>query len=427
MVLRNLSWLTLSQVVRMATGFLVGAWLTRSLGPEKSGVLSTAVLIGTWMGHASELGLKQVLVKELAVRPAAVSGLVFASAFRVMLLSGLGCTLLGCLLAWASGGVEMLQLGFVLYAPLVLNAYQSVLARWDAAQQSQRTAKLTLVANLFSSAIRAVMIWQGASLGWLAFSLALESAAGILIALAWCARRGWLGELRQWDAGIARGLLRESLPLLAAQAGTLLLLKSDQMLLFHLRGPAEAGIYAAATRLSELVYASAPLMITSFMPLLSRAYHEDGRLYRRRQQALFGICTLLGYGAVLLWIVAGGRIVELLYGPAFASAASVLWVHSLATLPLLHGEMRGILLVIEQKTTWSIRCVLLGLVFNVLLNLWLIPVHGAVGAAWATVAGYTLAWFITSLLLPALRPLGGLQLASLGVTPLFKHWRALLS
>lgn len=427
MVLRNLSWLTLSQVVRMATGFLVGTWLTRSLGPEKSGVLSTAVLIGTWMGHASELGLRQVLVKELAVRPEHESDLVFASATRLMLLSGAIGTLLGCLAAWLFGGVEMLQLGFILYAPLLLNAYQSVLARWDAAQQSQRTAKLAMTANLLSSAVRAVMIWQGVSLGWLAFSLALESIIGMGIASCWCARRGWLHSLRRWDSGIARRLLKESLPLLAAQIGSLLLLKVDQMMLFRLRGAEEAGIYAAATRLSEIVYAAAPLMITSFMPMLSHAHHQDTQLYRRRQQALFGICTLLGYGTVLAWWLAGDVVVSMLYGPAFVAAAPVLLVHGLATLPLLHGEMRGALLVIEQKTAWSLRCVMMGLLFNLLLNIWLIPAYGALGAAWATVVSYTLAWFVSSLILPALRQMGALQVSSLGVTPFFRHWRALFS
>jgi O-antigen/teichoic acid export membrane protein len=361
------------------------------------------------------------------MRPAQEADFIFATAVRIMLLTGAACTLLGCLFAWLFGGMEMLQLGFILYAPLFLNAYQGVFARWDAAQQSQRTAKVTLSANLLSAALRGLMIWLGFSLGWLAFSLALEALISIGIALAWCSRRGWLGHLRRWDGKIAHRLLAESLPLLAAQVGSLLLLKVDQMMLFRLRGPAEAGIYAAATRLSELIYAAAPLMITSFMPLLSRAHHQDRALYQRRQQALFGACTLIGYGSVLGWWLVGPQAVALLYGPAFAAAAPVLQIHALATLPLMHGEMRGALLVIEQKTRWSVRCVAAGLALNVLLNLWLIPAYGALGAAWATVFSYTLAWFLSSVVLPPLRQLGAVQSASLTGAAFFKHWRALLS
>jgi len=319
------------------------------------------------------------------------------------------------------------MIGFVLYAPLLLNAYQSVLARWDAAQQSQRTAKLAMTANLTSSVVRAVMIYQGASIGWLAFSLTLESLISITLTLGWCARRGWLKSLRLWDPSIARGLLRESLPLLLAQVGSLLLLKVDQMMLFRIRGAAEAGIYAAATRLSEVVYAAAPLIITSFMPMLSQAFQKDSARYHQRQAALFGVCTLLGYGTILAWWLAGDQVVNLLYGPAFVSAVPVLLVHGLATLPLLHGEMRGAILVIEQKTIWSVRCAFAGLGLNVLLNLWLMPDYGALGAAWATVITYTLVWFIASLVLPALRQIGQQQTASLSLVPFLQNWRALLS
>ena len=136
---------------------------------------------------------------------------------------------------------------------------------------------------------------------------------------------------------------------------------------------------------------------------------------------------MLGYGTILAWWLAGDQIVSLLYGPAFAGAAPVLLVHGLATLPLLHGELRGAILVIEQKTIWGVRCAFAGLALNVLLNLWLMPAYGALGAAWATVITYTLVWFIASLVLPTLRQIGRQQVSSLSLVPFFKCWRSLLS
>jgi O-antigen/teichoic acid export membrane protein len=113
----------------------------------------------------------------------------------------------------------------------------------------------------------------------------------------------------------------------------------------------------------------------------------------------------------------------LVYGPAFGGALLVLNVHIIATLPYLHGELRGALLVIERKTIWSIRCALTGLVLNVLLNLWLIPLHGAVGAAYATAVAYFIVWFLFSLLLPSLRSIGKQQASSL-LAPV-RVWREL--
>jgi O-antigen/teichoic acid export membrane protein len=124
---------------------------------------------------------------------------------------------------------------------------------------------------------------------------------------------------------------------------------------------------------------------------------------------------------MIAWFIGGRWIVDLVYGPAFEGTYAVLTIHIMATLPYLHGELRGSLLVIEKKTIWSIRCAMAGLILNVLLNLWLIPLHGAVGAAYATAVAYFIVWFLASLALPALRSIGKQQAAAL-LSP-FRLWR----
>ncbi len=430
MILRNLSWLTVSQIVRLVTGLFVGTWLTRTLGPEQNGLLGTALVISSLMAFTAELGLRQVLIKELATRTED-AGLVFGTAARMMFFWGCVCFVIASAVAWFWGGLEMLAVGSILYASLPLNAYLAVLSRWDAAQQAQRTAKVGIVANLMAALARVACILAGADLRWAAFTIVLEVVVSVVITWVWSARHGWMKDIRSWDRQIARSLLSESLPLFFAHSGTLLLLRADQMMIYQLRGAADAGVYAAATRLSEIVYAAAPMIIMTFMPVLARSFKSDSVKYQKQCAWLFGGLSLIAYGSVLFWWVAGGWVVHLLYGEAFHDAAMVLLVHAIASLPYLHGELRSVLLVIERKTAWSVRCALVGLVVNVLLNFWLVPVHGAVGAAWATGIAYTLVWFVSSLVLPALRPVGRLQLRGL-TSPLwlwgeFRQWRALMS
>lgn len=430
MILRNLSWLTVSQIVRLVTGLIVGTWLTRALGPEKNGLLGTALVISSLMGFAAELGLRQVLIKELSVRELD-GGLVMGTAARLMFFWGLVCSFIACGVAWWWGGMEMLIVGSILYASLPLNAYLAVLSRWDAEQQAQRTARLGILANTLAALARVVCILAGADLRWAAFTIVLEVVISAGVAFAWSINKGWTSDLWSWDRQVARSLLRESLPLFMAHSGTLLLLRADQMMIYQLRGAAEAGVYAAATRLSEIVYAAGPLMIMTFLPILSRSFQSDPGKYKKQCAWLFGALSLVAYGSVVFWWLAGGWVVQLLYGEAYHEAAMVLLVHGLATLPFLHGELRSAVLVIEKKTLWSVRCALAGLVINVLLNIWLVPAHGAVGAAWATAIAYTLVWFLSSLILPALRSVGAQQLVGLAAPGWIwrdlRHWRTLMS
>jgi len=329
------------------------------------------------------------------------------------------------------GGGEMLAVGSILYASLPLNAYLAVLSRWDADHQAQRTARLGILANTLAALARVVCILAGADLRWAAFTIVLEVVISAAVAIGWSVKKGWGADLLSWDRQVARTLLCESLPLFLSHSGTLLLLRADQLMIYHIRGASEAGVYAAATRLSEIVYATGPMMIMTFMPILSRSFQSDPGKYQRQCAWLFGALSLIAYGSIAFWWLAGGLVVRLLYGDAFEQAAMVLLVHGIAALPYLHGELRSSVLVIERKTVWSVRCAVFGLVINVLLNLWLVPVHGALGAAWATAIAYTLVWFFASLVVPALRPIGRQQVAGL-MSPVwlwreFRQWRTLMS
>ena len=427
MILRNLSWLALSQAVRLLLALFIGAWLTRSIGPGSNGLLGTTAVIGALAGFIADFGIRQVLVKELAARPQHAAAL-FGTAARITSVLGLAMYGLALAMALIWGGEAMAVLGLLMFSPLVLNGWITVLSRWDAAHESHRTAKLNLVANLVSSALKVVCILTGANLTFAAATFAMDAVFGAFTAWSWAARRGWLSDLRLWDAGFARALLRESLPLFLAHSGTLLLLKLDQLMVFKIAGDREAGIYAAATRLSEVVYALGPMMIIAFLPRLSESHAQDPARYVRQRGVLFGVMTCAAYASILGWWLLGAEITQWLYGPAFASAASVIMVHCLAALPFLHGELRNSVLVVERKSYAGAQSALVGVLINGVLNLVWIPRHGALGAAWATVVAYSLVWFGGSLALPALRAIGRQQLQSL-TAPLWlwqpAHWQSL--
>jgi O-antigen/teichoic acid export membrane protein len=429
MILRNLSWLAVSQIFRLAAGLLVGTWVTRQLGPAQSGLLGTVSGIGSLASFLAELGLRQVLIKELA-HDRSDAGTVFGTAIRIMVISGILCFGLSCFAAWWLGGNSMLQLGFILFLPILVNPYLAVLSRWDAAGQAQRTARLALGASILGAVIRAVLLLQGKGLSWIAGSIAIEALFSAVIVFVWCQKNRTPTHPRQWDLATAKMLLQQALPLVLAHTGTLLLLKTDQIMVYELRGDAEAGIYAAATRLSEIVYAAGPLVIMTFMPILSRTFQIDPELFQKQRAWLFGALTVIAYSSILFWLFASKLLVWLFYGQAFEPVAAVLIIHALAALPFLQGELRGMSLVIENKTHWSIRCALSAFVLNLILNFCFIPNFGAQGAAWATAISYTMAWYASSLMLPELKLYGREQSRAL-IAPFwlwseYHQWRRIM-
>ncbi len=426
----NAGWLTFSYVNRLVLGFLVGAWLTRSLGVTLNGVLGTVASAGSLLGFAAEFGLRQVLVKELAARPGD-RGIIFGTGLRLLAIGGLVAYLLGMGILLVLAGPADLIFGAILLSPLLFNCHTALLSRWDAMHESDRGAKLAITANLISSAAKVACIFGKWGLMGAALAIAGESVLIGIFALLLGWRIGWVMEGCKWSFVEARNLILQSWPHFLSHSGTLLLMRLDQVMLFAMRGASEAGIYAAATRLSELVYAIGPIIMMTSLPRLSAAYESNRPAYHQMSQFLFGVMTCIGIAVAIGCWIFGDWAIHLLYGDAFAAAAPVLWIHCLSALPYLHGQLCTIILVSTEQARFGAYAAYGGVIVNVLLNLWLVPILGAKGAAWATAAAYSVAWLFGMFAMPPVRWLAWQQLRSL-TAPfklpfMFRETRRLLS
>jgi len=77
----------------------------------------------------------------------------------------------------------------------------------------------------------------------------------------------------------------------------------------------------------------------------------------------------------------------------------------------------------EKLQRFYLVTVLAGAVMNVVLNIFLIPRWGGLGAAYATVASYALAAWVASYLHPAVRTTAAMQSRALLIP--FRAWRYL--
>lgn len=93
--------------------------------------------------------------------------------------------------------------------------------------------------------------------------------------------------------------------------------------------------------------------------------------------------------------------------------------------PLQPGVARTQFLAAEGRLWANLPSVLLAVVVNVLLNWLWIPRWAGLGAAWATLVSYSIAWVATSFVLPQVRPVVALHGRSLVQLPrlLGECWR----
>jgi len=145
------------------------------------------------------------------------------------------------------------------------------------------------------------------------------------------------------------------------------------------------------------------VLMQAAFPRLSEARAVGEALFRARLQRLLDAMALAGYVTAALGTLLAGPLIAVLFGAAYEPAAALFAVLIWSAVFFVLSAARAHALVLMERSTAHALAAAIGAALNIALNLVLIPRHGAMGAAAATLLGYWLATHAVSYLVPALR------------------------
>jgi O-antigen/teichoic acid export membrane protein len=156
-------------------------------------------------------------------------------------------------------------------------------------------------------------------------------------------------------------------------------------LLLGVFGNGDVGVYNVATRLVTIaIFVLAPIN-ASLGPHIAYLYHQERMTeVRRIYRASTGWVVRLSLPAFVALLVFPGDLLRL-FGGDFAAGAAVTMILALGQLVNAATGPCGTLLNMSGRVAVNMYDNLAALLLNVLLNLWLIPAYGIIGAAaaWA--------------------------------------------
>lgn len=420
---RNLTWLLTEKFVRFALNVVVGFWVARYLGPSSFGRLNAAFSTIALGLAVAECGLDAVVRRELLADPERARAWL-RTAWRLRLVAGSLCyvVVLGASPWLAPSAVEwwlLAVVSFQLFQPALgvgdiwlqanLQAGAAFRAQWLVLVLGA-AARLTAVA-LQAPVVVFAAIFVAESLG--ASAVVTGRAYGRIPA-----------DTSTRPPPDWRRLLATALPLVVSGVAVVIYMRIDLVMLPRLAGDHEAGLFAAAVRISELGYFLPGALASSTLPAILAAREAGAARHADFLQRYFDLSMIAACAFALPVTVGAPWIIHLAYGGEFAGAAPVLALHVWATVFVFLGTARTQFLLNEQLTRFVLVATSIGAVLNVGLNLLFIPRYGAFGAAGATVVSQATAAWLTSFLHPAARGVGRHQAASLLLpAALWRIWR----
>ena len=394
LIISNSGWLLADKVLRMTIGLVLGVWIARYLGSEQYGLWSFAIAFTGLFSAFATLGFDGIVIRELVKNPEK-QNVFLGSAFILKIVGGSVAILLSLIAILITHNGESLTIwlvgisaaGFVFQSVNVIDFYfqAKVKSMYSVIAANAAFVLMTIVKIylLLNSAPLIAFAWAGL------FEIAL-SAIFLLLAYRFNHQN-----FRDWriDSQVVKQLMRDSWPLTLSGLAVILYMRVDVVMLEHMAGMHEVGIYAAATRISEVWYFLPMIIVASVSPAIIKAHSYNSLQYLSRLRQLYFVMAWLAVGTSLPLSLFSGQVVNILFGNEFSEAGPVLAIHLWASIAVFLGVASSQFLLIEQLQKISFYRTLIGLICNIFLNLILIPSHGATGAATATVISYFVATF----------------------------------
>lgn len=399
-ILKTFSLATSLRVARLALSFALTCALARYLGGIGFGQIAVAMAVVSILLSVGELGFARYTVRELVKQGAdqsAVLGTTITARFIV------SASLFAGLIAWIGWRKPEGTLLLVVYGTqLLTNPATEIFAWLEAHGRVAQSVVAQFTGFIVSAACIALGIWYRAPLWFFALTYALEGWIFISLSALVFHRCGGSVKWGAFQFSRAFALVSRSWPELASQAALILLFRLDTMMIEWLRGAEEAGIYGAAVRVSEMAYFMPGILATLFLSRLMQDRQNTAERFEKSVVDYFSASVVLAF-AVAVGLLLVSPWMSFAFGKEFTRSSEMLRVHAWAFIPYAIGIARTQILTVEDKLAANLPSVIVAVVVNASLNMLWIPAYGGVGAAWATLVSYTLAWVVWTYLSPWLR------------------------
>lgn len=390
----------------MAVSLISFPILTRILSVEEYGNLALFNATVSIMLSLAKCGITTSFIRSFAAVQTADDDRrrrLYASATGVSAALALGIVVLYTIVIFFLNdyfGRALTAVLLLAALPILIDAARDLFFAFLRAEEKVLTLSmlgLMMRVGSVATGIFACVILLGGLTGYIVGVIVFEAAAVLLLGLHF-ARRG-VFRLRLASPSVAGQLLIFGAPLLLFDLSSLVNDYADRFLISHFLGSAQVGIYSVGYNFATYVQGmiTAPLWMAIF-PIYTKIWETDGPA----KTAEFLNVFLNYYLALAILVIVGvtmtsSELITLLATSKFAAAASVtpLVITSVMIYGTTHITAAGFYLAKRTKTiaTLTLGCALI----NILINLFLIPSYGILGAAYATVISYlTLTVLVTA-------------------------------
>ena len=386
--IKNSGWLLLEKAVRFIIGFTISVLVVRYLGPKDYGLYSYLQSIIAILGVFVTLGLDGIVLKEISKNEKELVKIFSISLILRFLVSFI--IIVGLYFYWLFYKSEDSFLLFIMGFIFVFESFSIFKVYFQYKILSKYEVIANLIALFFSSILKLLFIYYQLSLIYLIVIVIFDKAVYAITIFRFYKR---FEEFKLvFDKEKAKYLLYLSWPLIFSTLSYIVYTKTDQIMIKHMIGDYEVGIYSVAVTLYNLPFILTTILSSTITPVLYKKFHQSKDEYFNLTLKVLSYTTLFAYILVAIYVFFGKEIILFLYGEKYIESYQILIILAFIIIVMFNSFLRSgyFILVNFQRTFMYIN--LFYTFLNIVLNYFFILRFGLMGAVYATFGVRMISW-----------------------------------
>lgn len=359
----------------------------RFLGDEAFGKFSFAIAIAFIFQAFLDPGLYQVAIRDIA-RDKVVAGQYLANIVGYkLIIAALSFSLLVVLLYVLNMEKDAAYaIAIMVLAELPKSIKTTYSSAFQAFEYFNYNALVYTIERFGLLVIGTFLLVQGVGLVGFCLAFAAVRLLDLSIILAITKAKICMPSIR-FKFSFLKELLISALPVGVFLIVLNLYTYIDTIMISMIRGAAEVGWYNAAFKIYEGLAVFPMIICTVFRPRIARTYYQNREYFERLFPIGIKYVLIISLCTAATGFFMSDIVILALFGEQYKNAIIALRILLSGIVFVFSLTYFQMMLIAIHRQRQVLMIAVVGLAFNVMLNLFLIPKYGYVGASVATIAG----------------------------------------
>jgi len=384
-IFKNMSWLLISQIVASICGFIWTIMMARYLGVNNYGIFGFATSLTGILAITSDLGISAHIVRHISTEYSTAPKYI-GNAIPLKSIFSIGTFILTLLiLIFMKADEPIITITLLFSIETIIKSFIGMLnGSFQAFEEGKYQGIGNIILNILLLIFIIITISSDLGLFGIAISYILANFIA-LIYMYYVFDKNITKPKFEIDLEFCKRITLYSLPFAASSILYSIYYSIDIVMITHLVGNYATGIYNATYKLISFLTLFYSIYTAVIFPVMSKFFKKDKKMLIISYEKSIKYLMIVIIPIAIATMIYSSDILQLIYGQDYNTGSSVLSILIWTVCLLFISGAGSNLLYASHKEITVTKIFGIAAIFNVILNLFMIPYLSYNGAAITTV------------------------------------------